>query len=98
MNGLWRKRTTTPLVLRAVALGLILLPAVACGPGGSVYVGVSAPGPWTSYPGGYYPGAWGYPGYRWEEEDQDAPDPLDWEAPWAQSPTPPLTLPDEDAS
>ncbi len=82
-----------------VALALILLPVPACGPGGGVYVGVSAPGPWTSYPGGYYPrGGWGYPGYRWEEEDQDRQDPLDWEAPWAQSAASPPILPPEDPS
>lgn len=85
--------TSTPCLLRRVVLiAALALPFAACGPGSSVYVGVAAPGPWVGYPGGYYPGAWGYPGYRWEEEDEeqpDVPDPLDWEAPWAQSSTSP---------
>ena len=72
-----------------IVLALLLLPLGACGPGSSVYVGVAAPGPWVGYPGGYYPGAWGYPGYRWEEEE-DSPDPLDWEAPWMQASESPL--------
>lgn len=95
-----RSNKGTTLSLRWIlALAIALLPAAACGPGGSVYVGVSAPGPWVGYPGGYRPpGAWGYPGYRWEEEDQDLQDPLDWEAPWAQSAASPPTLPQEDAS
>ncbi|MEJ2541130.1 MAG: hypothetical protein P8188_14365 [Gemmatimonadota bacterium] len=74
-------RRPAPPVLRSpvLFLAVLALPLMACGPGGSVYVGVSAPGPWVSYPGSYYPGYYGYPGYRWEEED--APD-LDWTPPW----------------
>jgi hypothetical protein len=82
-------------------LALILCPAAACGPGGSVYVGVSAPGPWVGYPGGYYPGSWGYPGYRWEEEEDDGeddgPELLEWTAPWSATPDPVRPTPEEDS-
>lgn len=101
----------TSFVRMLVVLAVVLLPAGACGPGGSVYVGVSGPGPWTSYPGGYYPGAWGYPGYRWEEEqdeeeqdveqqdveEQGAAELVEWEAPWAGPGAPTLPTPEEDA-
>lgn len=98
MTGLVRTSSARRRIFVAL---LLLLPAAACGPGGSVYVGVSAPGPWTSYPGGYYPGAWGYPGYRWEEqqeeEEQDGAQLLEWEAPWAGPVVPTLPTPEEDA-
>lgn len=98
MNGPSRSAPARTGLRWAIALAFVLLPMISgCGPGGSVYVGVAAPGPWVGYPGGYYPGAWGYPGYRWEEEE-DGEDPLDEEAPSAQSPESESTLPLEDAS
>jgi len=52
---------------------ILLLGASGCQPG-SVYVGVSGPGPWVGYPPGYYPppGIYGRPwGYQ---PDEDAPE------------------------
>ena len=59
------------IILRAVVILAISIPALACGPG-TVYVGVAAPGPWVGYPpGGVYgprPGYWGRPWYSPEPE------------------------------
>ena len=67
-----RRIRRAALVALAAAL---TLPFAGCGPGGSVYVGVSAPGPWVGYGPGYVgrPPYYGYPGRRYEEDD--APDP-----------------------
>ena len=61
-------------MLKVLAFVALALPAVACGPGSTVYVGVAAPGPWVGYPGGPYhpgyPGRYGRPWYSPEEAPQ----------------------------
>lgn len=55
--------------------GVASLSIVACGPPSSVYVGVSAPGPWYGYPGRYpgmYPGGGVWVGVPVCCEDMDA--------------------------
>ena len=63
------KRTLTIVAFVALAL-----PAAACGPGSTVYVGVAAPGPWVGYPpGGVYGGYPGRYGRPWYSPDAEAP-------------------------
>jgi hypothetical protein len=65
---------------KILALAGVLVALQGCGPG-TVYVGVSAPGPWVGYPpGGYgrhYPGGYygrpGYYGRRWYSPDAPVP-------------------------
>ena len=61
-------------ILKAALFLAIALPAIACGPSTTVYVGVAAPGPWVGYPPGAvygpYPGRYGRPWYSPEEEPQ----------------------------
>ena len=60
--------------LKALAFAALALPAVACGPGSTVYVGVAAPGPWVGYPpGGVYGGYPGRYGRPWYSPDAEAP-------------------------
>jgi hypothetical protein len=71
-----------PVLLMILALAGVIVALQGCAPG-TVYVGVSAPGPWVGYPGGYgrpYPGGYygrPYPGryYGRRRYSPDAPVP-----------------------
>ena len=80
-------------ILKVLAFVALVLPAVACGPGNTVYVGVAAPGPWVGYPPGGvyggYPGRYGRPWYSPEEAPQ---------APKAQPEGADAVAPDADSS
>ena len=75
-------------VVKGLALTAVLVALQGCGPG-TVYVGVSGPGPWVGYPpGGYgrpYPGGYygrpGYYGRGWYSPNDSVPQgPQEWQS------------------